>query len=298
MIECKICGQNFSRKDALTRHMKRQNPCVGSKLKQKSRDSSTANTFAGAESPKKKNGKDCSRMVVQDEITDAGNNETDDDEDDDEDDDNDDESYNISESDESESCSTSNGSDNDESCCTSDGNDDESCSDEDENDEESYSTSNGSDNDESCCSSDVSDDQSCTDEDENDEPCNKSNYAENDVCDRYEDENGEEFDCSSDNENNEDDRKSTVSGINKYIPYHPAMRYHVGFQSMWDRRRLLKEMLALQRKERAARERKRQLESTQQSHYTKIFEPITDSLKQLKPFQVAKVDASTNTTRI
>ena len=76
------------------------------------------------------------------------------------------------------------------------------------------------------------------------------------------------------------------------------MRYHVGFQSIWNRRRLLKEMLALQSKDRAARERKRQLESAQQSRYTQIFEPITNSLKQLKPFQVVKVDASTNTTRI
>ena len=35
MVECCICGEDFSRKDALSRHLKRKYPCDGSKSRQK-----------------------------------------------------------------------------------------------------------------------------------------------------------------------------------------------------------------------------------------------------------------------
>ena len=34
MVECCICGEDFSRKDALSRHLKRKYPCDGSKSRQ------------------------------------------------------------------------------------------------------------------------------------------------------------------------------------------------------------------------------------------------------------------------
>ena len=37
MVECCICGEDFSRKDALSRHLKRKYPCDGSKSRQKGR---------------------------------------------------------------------------------------------------------------------------------------------------------------------------------------------------------------------------------------------------------------------
>ena len=74
------------------------------------------------------------------------------------------------------------------------------------------------------------------------------------------------------------------------MSYHPYR-----LQSIEDERRLLEEMLALQGKVRVAREKDRRLKSSQSSHYTKMFQPITNSLKQLKPSQVAKVEISTST---
>ena len=35
MVECCICGEDFSRKDALSRHLKRKYPCDGSRSRQK-----------------------------------------------------------------------------------------------------------------------------------------------------------------------------------------------------------------------------------------------------------------------
>ena len=34
MVECCICGEDFSRKDALSRHLKRKYPCDGSRSRQ------------------------------------------------------------------------------------------------------------------------------------------------------------------------------------------------------------------------------------------------------------------------
>ena len=37
MVECHICGEDFARKDVLSRHLKRKYPCDGSKSRQKGR---------------------------------------------------------------------------------------------------------------------------------------------------------------------------------------------------------------------------------------------------------------------
>ena len=39
MVECCICGEDFSRKDALSRHLKRKYPCDGSKSRQSDKKS-------------------------------------------------------------------------------------------------------------------------------------------------------------------------------------------------------------------------------------------------------------------
>ena len=76
------------------------------------------------------------------------------------------------------------------------------------------------------------------------------------------------------------------------MSYHPYR-----LQSIENERRLLEKMLTLQNKVREAREKERQLKSSQSSHYTKIFQPITSSLKHLKQSQVMKVDSSTITDK-
>ena len=35
MVECHICGEDFARKDVLSRHLKRKYPCDGSRSRQK-----------------------------------------------------------------------------------------------------------------------------------------------------------------------------------------------------------------------------------------------------------------------
>ena len=74
------------------------------------------------------------------------------------------------------------------------------------------------------------------------------------------------------------------------MSYHPYR-----LQSIDDERRLLQKMLVLQDRVRIAREKKSRLKATQTSHYTKMFQPITNSLKQLKAPQVVKADTSTST---
>ena len=115
-----------------------------------------------------------------------------------------------------------------------------------ENDDESCSTndSDGSDDSEN-------DDESCSTGDSDD-----SDYIEADV---EIEENGDVSDESTDNDScdvDEDNGKSIVSPIKKYMPYHPAMQYHVGFQSIVDRERLLGNMIYLTDKVRVARDKK------------------------------------------
>ena len=75
------------------------------------------------------------------------------------------------------------------------------------------------------------------------------------------------------------------------MSYHPYR-----LQSIQDERKLLEEMLDLQSKVRVAKEKARNLKSTQSSHYSRIFQPITNSLKQLQTTKPAvKLDASTYT---
>ena len=75
------------------------------------------------------------------------------------------------------------------------------------------------------------------------------------------------------------------------MSYHPYR-----LQSIEDERRLLEQMLSLQDKVRVSRERERRLKSTQSSHYTKMFQPITNSLKKLQTAKpVVKVHTSTST---
>ena len=78
------------------------------------------------------------------------------------------------------------------------------------------------------------------------------------------------------------------------MSYHP---YRV--QSIEDEKRLLEKMLYLESKVRLARENDRHLKATQSSHYTKMFQPITNSLKQLQPTKPEiKVNASTSTDHL
>ena len=75
------------------------------------------------------------------------------------------------------------------------------------------------------------------------------------------------------------------------MSYHPYR-----LQSIEDERRLLEQMLSLQDKVRVSRERERRLKSTQSSHYTKMFQPITNSLKNLQTAKpVVKMTTSTST---
>ena len=84
---------------------------------------------------------------------------------------------------------------------------------------------------------------------------------------------------------------SSVSLDTVNMSYHPYR-----LQSIEDETRLLEKMLDLQGKVRSAREKERHLKSTQSSHYTKMFQPITNSLKQLSTIKpVVKVNTSTST---
>ena len=84
----------------------------------------------------------------------------------------------------------------------------------------------------------------------------------------------DESNDSCDDDDVEDIKKYTVYA-NKYMHYHPGR-----FQGIKNERRLLKKMLTLYNKVRVAREKERCLNSSQSSHYSRIFEPITNSLKQ------------------
>ena len=80
------------------------------------------------------------------------------------------------------------------------------------------------------------------------------------------------------------------------MSYHPYR-----LQSIEDEKRLLEKMITLQGKVRQTKEKERQLKSTQNNHYSRIFQPITNSLKQLnpsKPTPVVKFDASTSTDKL
>ena len=83
---------------------------------------------------------------------------------------------------------------------------------------------------------------------------------------------------------------SSVNNRAVNMSYHPYR-----LQSIEDERRLLQKMLVLQDRVRMAREKDRRLKSSQTSHYKKMFQPITNSLNQLKVSQVPKVDSSTST---
>ena len=75
------------------------------------------------------------------------------------------------------------------------------------------------------------------------------------------------------------------------MSYHPYR-----LQSIEDETRLLQKMFALQGKVRRAKEKERRLKTTQSSHYTKMFQPITNSLKKLQTVKpVLNVDTSTST---
>ena len=75
------------------------------------------------------------------------------------------------------------------------------------------------------------------------------------------------------------------------MSYHPYR-----LQSIEDETRLLQKMFALQGKVRRAKEKERRLKTTQSSHYTKMFQPITNSLKKLQTIKpVVNVDTSTST---
>ena len=78
------------------------------------------------------------------------------------------------------------------------------------------------------------------------------------------------------------------------MSYHPYR-----LQSIEDETRLLQKMFALQGKVRRAKEKERHLKSTQSNHYTKMFKPITNSLKNLQTIKpVENVNTSTSTDQI
>lgn len=74
------------------------------------------------------------------------------------------------------------------------------------------------------------------------------------------------------------------------MSYHPYR-----LQSIENERHLLEKLLTLEDKVRVARENERRLKSSQSSHYTKMFQPITNSLKQLNPSHIVKAHISTST---
>ena len=75
------------------------------------------------------------------------------------------------------------------------------------------------------------------------------------------------------------------------MSYHP---YRV--QSIEDEKRLLEKMLQLESKIRFAREKERYLKTSQSAHYSKIFLPITSSLKHLQTKKPAvQLNSSTST---
>ena len=75
------------------------------------------------------------------------------------------------------------------------------------------------------------------------------------------------------------------------MSFHP---YRV--QSIEDERKLLKEMLKLQRKVRVDREKERYLRTAQSRHYTKMLQPITNSIKEFQQSKpMVQVHTSTST---
>ena len=176
MVECDICGEDFARKDILSRHKKRKYPCDGSKLRLKGSGLSAACAYSGTKSKS-------------------------------------DESLLGHEIDQEENSKMVR-----PIIPVPDFHDDEADSDE----------------------------SNCMDE-------------SNDSCD----------------DDDVEDIKKYTAYANKYMHYHPGR-----FQSINNERRLLKKMLTLHNKVRVAREKERRLNSSQSSHYSRIFEPITNSLKQ------------------
>ena len=294
MIECSICGEHFARMDSLSRHKKRKYSCDGAKSRQKRRDSSANHTLDIPIFPKPtSSGKktimteECSRVDEDDEASCIGNNEDDDD----------------------ESCNTSNdeGNDMDENDNeSSDGNENDESSDEDENDDE---LSDEDEKDNKSSDEDENDYESCSDEDENNEKSsNKDEHDDEscsdleDACKEYKDDTNSESEIDENcDEDDENDRKSIVSILNEYTPYHQSMQYHIGFQNILNKRRLLEEMLDLQDKVKMDKEIERREGIAQRNHYSRIFQPITNSINQLtetKPTPMVKFDASSenNTT--
>ena len=299
-------GEHFARMDSLSRHKNRKYPCDGAKSRQKRSNSSANHTLDIPIFPKPlSSGKktimteECSRVDEDDEASCMGNNEDDDDD---------------------ESCNTSNdeGNDmdeNDDESSDENENDDESSdedekddklSDEDENDDE---LSDEDENDDESSDEDENDYESCSDEDENNEKSsNKDEHDDEscgdleDACKEYKDDTNSETEIDENcDEDDENDRKSIVSILNKYTPYHQSMQYHTGFQNILNKRRLLKKMLDLQDKVRMDKEIERREGIAQRNHYSRIFQPITNSINQLtetKPTPMVKFDASSenNTT--
>ena len=75
------------------------------------------------------------------------------------------------------------------------------------------------------------------------------------------------------------------------MSYHP---YRV--RSIDDETRYLQEMLRLEDKVRLAKENEMRLKSTQNNRYAKMFQPVTNTLKQLRPVKTPlKVETSTST---
>lgn len=73
------------------------------------------------------------------------------------------------------------------------------------------------------------------------------------------------------------------------MSYHPYR-----LQSIEDERRLLEKMLTLQDKVRKAKEKERRLKSSQSSHYTEMFQPVTNSIKNLQQRNVKVTDNQTS----
>ena len=75
------------------------------------------------------------------------------------------------------------------------------------------------------------------------------------------------------------------------MSYHP---YRV--RSIEDETRLLEQMISLQNRIRVSKENQRRVKSSQNSAYTRMFQPVTDSLKKLQPTKPpVKVEVSTST---
>ena len=77
------------------------------------------------------------------------------------------------------------------------------------------------------------------------------------------------------------------------MSYHP---YRLALIA--NERKLLEEMLLLRDKVREAKEEENRLQSSESSHYTKMFQPITNSLAHLKHSQIATSNSSTTTDEL